>query len=353
MGSEDAAKVQSSSRRRLQKLGLLICTSFIVFVFTSSNFILNDSTGTLFFFRNRNDVRPRTVVGNGIKVPSTEQCDFIIGGFQHPQMKSKKWPTKPIWLNMYQDTISDEFHKNLINPLTNTPNGGKNYYISIKGRLRHCQGDSQTVTCANIHPTVEMRPGSLNDKYDNPFFTQYITVIRNPMTAFPATHTSKAQKYHGVVGQAPEEDWKSARDEWFTSMWTGWKAIFLSWNETKYEPGMYLVYEDLMNEETGPNTIRALANFLQTAGFDIPALHRDSDESTSFDERMACFWNHLEPTTISENEFKDYIPSYTQEQKEFLLKELSIMIDEFQSDVELVGILERYKNDIETKIPLE
>jgi hypothetical protein len=47
-------------------------------------------------------------------------------------------------------------------------------------------------------------------------------------------------------------------------------------------------------------------------------------------------------------EWPDYVPGYTKDQKEFLLKQLSIMMEENSQDVALIEILQEYHTDIRT-----
>ena len=256
--------------------------------------------------------------------------------------------TKPIWFSMFPDTISETLHKSLINSLTGTSAGGKSFYASIKGKLRHCIGSGQSVTCSNVHPKIKMSRGP--DSLSNDFYSKYIMVLRNPMGNFPSSYNAKSAKYSGIIGQVPEEDWRKVRDEWFETMWQEWKETITTWNNTSsYDVGMYFVYEDVYDATRGLKMMKKLRSFLLEAGFDVAA-----------EEALACIWynavgkDKLERFHKSNyGDYDDYVPGFLQEQKTFLLHEMEVMMKEFEDGATLVEILGGYRNDIESKIRID
>lgn len=41
-----------------------------------------------------------------------------------------------------------------------------------------------------------------------------LIALRNPITAFPSHHQSKAEAYHGQTGQVDEDSWAKFRDQY-------------------------------------------------------------------------------------------------------------------------------------------
>ncbi len=256
----------------------------------------------------------------------------------------EEWTTRPVWLTQFHHSMPHHLDEDLINPLTMTEDGAKDFYISRPG-LHKCVGDTETVTCNNIHPKL---PADINQMY-NDFFFKYILFIRNPMTAIPSSHNSKLNKFHGLQGQVPEEDWGETRDGWVERMWIQWKRSILEWRESQYELGMYLVYEDLMDVRRGPKTLMKLAGLLQEAGFDVV-----EDE-----EAISCIWyngigrNRLETHKKMGQEYEDYIPGFRAAHKDFFIKELDKLLKEIRGDDALENILLRYKWEIDGKIRVD
>ncbi len=256
--------------------------------------------------------------------------------------------TKPIWMSMTPFVISDAFHKTLINPLTGTTSGAKSYYSSMRGVLRHCIGNGQTVTCLNVHPAVEMKPG-MPDSSSKDFYSKYILVLRNPMTSLPATYNAKSNKYSKTEGQLSEDTWRAARDQWFEGMIDIWKKTLVTWNETKnYDIGMYLVYEDLYDIKRGPLLMKKLRSFLIEAGFNVAP-----------DEDLNCIWynavgeDNLKRFSKLRYDYDDYIPGFTSSQKDAMLNMLEETKKEISTDSQLVGILERYIDEIKKGLKID
>jgi len=287
-----------------------------------------------------------------VKLPSKEYVNLDV--YQHcekeeaPSVKRPdKFTTKPIWTAMMPFTLTESFHKNLINPLTGTTAGGKSFYSSIKKRLRHCIGNGQSVTCLNVHPNVEMNKG-MPDSKASEFYGKYIMVLRNPMTSLPSTYNAKSAKYGGVIGQLPEETWRIVRDQWFDNMLEAWRNSIVTWSQTTYDLGIYLVFEDLFSMERGIESMKKLRLFLQEAGFQVAT----EDELNCILYRAASK-NVLEKFQKRNYEYDDYIPSYTLEQRNKMLSLLSKMKEEFQNDSELVRILNQYVEQIETNMKID
>lgn len=263
--------------------------------------------------------------------------------FQPPPPKAKgEWSTKPLWLASHPNSLEDNTHRNLVNSITGLNAGGKSFYASSRPQqLRQCFGVTETATCSNIHPIIEMGNGGPEGKQDV-FFQQYIMAIRNPRTVLPAFHNGKAIKYHGVKGQVPEEDWRKHRDEQMQNMMDGYKVVLKTWKSLKnYQVGMYIVYEHLLDLQKGPALLLRLARLLRQAGF-----------VTAPDEDIPCMWYRalgrpaLEQYRSRGYEYEGYIPGYTKAQRDLMMRELSSLMADYSDDPDLVSILKEYHDDI-------
>jgi len=256
-------------------------------------------------------------------------------------MPKDEWMTKPLWLPQFHHSMPHHLDDKLINPLTKTEAGAKDFYTSGPG-LHQCIADTETVTCNNIYPKMDM---DINSHYDE-FYNKYILFIRNPMTAIPSSHNSKLNRFHSVIGQTPEDEWASTRDGWVAPMFKQWKNSIHSWRDSKYELGMYLVYEDLMDVNRGPQALKKMAALFKEAGFDA-----ESDE-----EAIQCIWYNgigkesIENHKIMGQEYEGYIPGFREAHKTFFLRELDKFLKEIRGDVELENILLRYKWEIDGRI---
>jgi len=136
-------------------------------------------------------------------------------------------------------------------------------------------------------------------------------------------------------------------------LWDGWKNQLISWKvhvtNQDYKVGMYLVYEHLMDAERGPAAIERLSELMQTAGFPI-APKKD----------MGCLWYQsvggkvaLEHHYKYGYHFDEYVPGYTKKQQAYLLREISNLIEQQSSDVELVNVLREFQHSIRDGLPYD
>jgi len=266
--------------------------------------------------------------------------------FQPPKAQSK-WNTKPIWIPAYPTSLKEFIHKSVINQLTGLKQGGKSYYASAKAaKLRFCFGSTETATCSNVHPMIEMAGGP--DKKSDKFYSEYVMAIRNPMAAIPAYINEKQIKYHGTIGQMTEDAWRKFRDEYFNGLIKEWITFLETWTSSNYMTGMYLVYEELHDVDQGPKALKRLRSIFRNAGF-VVAPEVD----------VSCIWfNAIGEENIQQNhmikyEYKDYIPGYTKAQKEIFLTTLSTFVDKSKGNEELTSILQKYSNTIMQTIRID
>jgi hypothetical protein len=347
MGSETEEKVRSYSnqQRKIIALCMAVC---LMLVPLSQDFHASLGTDGI-------NIDHISSIHDPIHVNLPSSTNDNLDIYQHceqeeaPSVNSPgTFTTKPIWTAMMPFTLAESFHKNLINPLTGTTAGGKSFYSSVKGKLRHCIGNGQSVTCLNVHPNVEMTKG-MPDSKASEFYGKYIMVLRNPMTSFPATYNAKSAKYSGTVGQLPEEQWRDVRDQWFDGMLEAWRNSIVTWSQTTYDLGMYLVFEDLFNMERGIGSMKKLRVFLQEAGFEVAT----EDELSCILYRAASKEDMLKKFQKRRYEYDDYIPGYTVEQQNKMLNEFLRMKKEFSNDSELIRILDQYEEEIQTTIKID
>ena len=246
--------------------------------------------------------------------------------------KPKEEWHKPLWFVTAHHTFEDSVHRELIKNITNLKVGGKSFYASIKGSLRHCIGTTETASCATSDlPTKQF------ENYQN----MYVLVIQNVKTVMPLATNKKNIKYHGIEGQMTIESWRSTRKEWFEQMVEGWIAQIQEWRDSQFDIGMYIVYEDLMDPKRGPEVVRQLAKVFKQAGFDTIDIGIDDDD----DEQMTCAWmTSIVVESIKEYhannkyEFGDYTPGYTKKEKQFMVEKLSEYMNKTSNQVVIMEI---------------
>jgi len=163
------------------------------------------------------------------------------------------------------------------------------------------------------------------------------------MTFFPSAANVKNAKYHGQIGQTPIEEWREIRDTWIDDMMTAYRDLIIEWKESSYDDGMFLVYEDLMDVNRGPDVIRRIARFVREAGFD----------TTVEDEDMSCLWyksvgdERIGQYIKNRYDYNDYVPGFTKEQQEMMMRNLKeLMVEVVGDHKELAAILKRYVTEI-------
>jgi len=278
-----------------------------------------------------------------------KNCTITFG----PTKGGTEWSTKPLWFPAHPGTIigEDSFHKQLITGITGLDAGGKSFYASSKAQ-KQCFGQTETATCLNVHPIVDMEakhPETRSEK----FFDKFVLGLRNPMYTLPAFYNGKAIKYHGLCAgcQVTEEDWRKFRDEWLEGMLDAWVNMIDTWKKmTKYQVGAYFVMEHLWDPAQGPLLLQRLANLLKEAGFSTPA-----------EEEIPCIWlkimggeKAIKAHHESPYEYKDYIPAYTVAQRSMMIEKLDELTTKYaNNDTELVEVLKQYQEEIRNTARIE
>eukprot|EP00956_Cyclotella_meneghiniana_P034948 scaffold109781_cov92-Cyclotella_meneghiniana.AAC.5 len=285
-----------------------------------------------------------------------------------PELADK---VEPLWLPAYPTSLpgrNGAIYSSFLSTLTGIESASRNYYRSSK-KLKRCHyldnANDIGVTCEIVHPIVPCDRPSPSAQSAN-FGKVVIIAIRNPITAFPAYHQEKAEKYHGAKGQVDNSDWISFRDQYVgnathSPLLEEWKRFILEWRGMDpYSVAMYLPYERWLDETAGPTQVNKLAEVLAKEG--MPVLYDsnskdDSDNPTDLD----CMWLQKVKEVMNAEDAKRteegwYITEYSLEQKQLLAKELDKFATEISQDnsrhgdTELVDILHEYRDSITTLI---
>lgn len=256
-----------------------------------------------------------------------------------PRLQESEW-RKPLWVPSFPASGSaspskkGDLTKQLIDTITGLKQGTKNYHMSIKGgKLRRCKGMSETAACTQGHPYVPVGPESQTANFQ----PWVVFAIRNFATAFPASHTDKNIAYHGAKGQAPEEQWRKVRDQYLESSMESWRDMIRWWKTAEYyQIALYLPFEWLLSPTRGPGVVHELAQVYERAGFQVAP----SDD-------ISCIWYQMASREWQRQDaLTQYVPGYTIEQRDFLVRQLEEQINETRHDIPLTSLLEEYKEDI-------
>eukprot|EP00934_Nitzschia_sp_Nitz4_P008648 Nitzschia sp. Nitz4//scaffold10_size219509//51969//53054//NITZ4_001409-RA/size219509-processed-gene-0.225-mRNA-1//1//CDS//3329532863//8638//frame0 len=262
-----------------------------------------------------------------------------------PPRKQSDW-RKPLWVPSLPASGSaspsrkGDIVKSMIDSMTGLTS--KNYHMSMRGgKLKRCYGVSETPACSQGHPYVPVGPEDQTDAFQS----DVIFVIRNFATEFPAGLTDKNMAYHGATGQATEHQWRKVRDEYFTQALQNWREMIQWWRKADYyRVALYLPFEHLLTPKKGPTLVQELANVYERAGFDVAS---SADIPCIWYQAVSGEWKRQKKLT-------EYVPGYTQAQKDTMIHELRAQIEESKDDPNLVAILEDYLHDVieNTKLDL-
>jgi len=281
-------------------------------------------------------------IPDALLLSAFEKCSSALKQLS-PVRPKEEWK-KPLWLPAFPGSGSTTVAKDgegsgnigvqLINGITGLKMGAKNYHALRKNVLKRCLSTTdETAACTNSHPLVPINP----EKQRQNFHPNVILFIRNFKSAFPAGYNDKNIAYRGLEGQFKEEDWRKVRDEWIEKSFQDWKTVVLEWKQMDgYKIGMYVPYEKMLNPGTGPALTSRLAKQFQQAGFSVPP-----------DQEMDCLWYQTVNDEWSRlKAFYKFIPGYTEQQRDFLIRELDAFRKEVVDDTELVDILNEYYIDV-------
>ena len=256
---------------------------------------------------------------------------------------------KPIWFAFYPGTWLVNNYKDFIQQLTGLNNAGKSFYARTTTMKRCIDPNSATITCQTVHPTVPMNEKLIN----HPNYESSIRIIalRNPMTAIPYHINEKGHLYHNLPPgeQVSMEEWRSVRDEHFTTMLQNWINTITTWGDSTNDKTsqatkiVYIPHEYLSSPIHGTKVFAKLLKEFKT--LNIPVTKEVEDAS--------CLWhnfNKQNPVSV-DYEYTTYQPGYTINQKNAMLEALQTLLKD-QSTL-LKTILQQYHDIILNNCPID
>jgi len=103
----------------------------------------------------------------------------------------------------------------------------------------------------------------------------------------------------------------------------------------EYTIGVYFPYERLLHPDKGPALLSELSSLLKKATFEVIA-----------DEDIPCLW-YKSVKNKRYYQYDDYLPGYTRDQKDFIVRELEQLISDNADDTALVDLLREYITEIQ------
>ena len=338
MGSESEVKIKAGHAN--QKKAICICFAIVIAL---APFLSKENSDSIkSFFGEDMKTNPKYVKLEPMPLDLSQfdQCQNMKFDVQAPA----EYTTKPIFLGSSSSNIlRNDIHSGLIDKMTGTSAGAK-LYIRSSRSVKGCIGNGQSVTCAANHDNAsDNKVGIFHDKY--------IIYTRNPFTAFPSGYNYKSEMYRHLVGQDTLETWRSVRDSWYQGTVNEFKGTIQGWTKTKFNQGMYIVFEDLFDIDNYIVVMKKLRQFLIDAGFQVVP-----------EEQLSCIWYLALGKERIENyhrhgyEYGDYKPGYTEEQKKKLiddLKEYEKALEGESDDSDLKAIVHRYVEDSERNVDID
>ncbi|KAL7530513.1 hypothetical protein ACHAWF_003408 [Thalassiosira exigua] len=298
------------------------------------------------------DPEPKTVVAVSAPTKDYSHCTN-----DPPKPKENVFVDKkvePLWLPAYPTSLPPASYAAFLEALTGVPKAAKSYYRSSPSlkRCHHVNSDFKVdaVTCEIVHPIVPCKRPSPSAQKDN-FGSKVLLALRNPLTAFPAYHQSKAEAYHNQKGQVMKEDWIKFRDDYVgdgneSPLFDEWKNFIMEWRQY------------WSHEAKGPALAGRLSRIFQEEGF--PML---------FDDGILCLWykHFYEVLSAEENKRAEegwFLPEYTDKQLEMMVRELEAFQKEIiekqdfhgekfdgrPGDAHLIGILRDYASSVKHRL---
>lgn len=145
---------------------------------------------------------------------------------------------------------------------------------------------------------------------------------------------------------------------------SNWINYIEEWKSASpyYNISLYIPYESMYSFYYGPKIIQQLIQIFENENFIIPIIVDDNDNNDNKKESpitcLQCIWYHsitkerllkYYNATMNKYEFySTYIPSYTKQQRNYMIEELKTYSDKYQiSDKIFYDIIQQYVYDIE------
>jgi hypothetical protein len=277
-------------------------------------------------------------------LPAHENCSLSFV----PSGTANASAVKPLWMPNYPSAggppSAGNFNllvRGLVAGLTGYPTGAKSFHVT-SGTVKRCRSkdpNDVVVACSCLHPIVKLAPTPGERKDD--FNAHAVLNIRNPRSSIPAYHNDKAIKYHDQHGQVSEDDWRKFRDQYLEVALGEWVEMVRYWTNSGYQM-LFLDY-DLLLSQSGYQYVEQFATVLREAGFETAA---------SGDDYKCAWYKTVGPLLRQEEMFRNYVPSYTPAQKEYMVHTLLALVDELAGDGDLTQLVQMYLNDIRAQ-PME
>lgn len=206
---------------------------------------------------------------------------------------------------------------------------------------------SELVVCKTHYPwTLVASPDEIARKRTyTPFHPRTWLLLRNPLHAIPSLANYLHEQANDMrihSQQAPQNVWRQWRDQNFRTSWQSWMDVIHTWHHqgvldavVGYNVTLYVPYERMVANDTGPVLLTRMAYELRSAGF------------TTRDD-LACWWNYiLKRQKKLKRQVVGYQPSFTTIQRDIIVRDLRRMIQQYSSiSSELTDILIQYHQEV-------
>ena len=271
---------------------------------------------------------------------------------------------KPLWIPAYPGSGS-ELLRELIPAFTGLQSSD---VYEDTGLVQTKEGMTcsapNTITCKTHWPLLDKRNPWRPARLELMSRT-VLLLLRNPAKAIPshfnfvweAQQENASALDHTV--QAPQEAWRKWRDANFKNQLKTWAWTIKRWhldtvadsNDTEpyFRIPLYLPYEELIQESTGPGLVQDMVNVFLQEGHSLP------DKAKLSSSELECLWRQvvLERPHKKRREHS-YTPGYRERQKIAFLRTFRKKLYPILSDrPALLRILQAYEKDIETNLRID
>jgi len=255
-------------------------------------------------------------------------------------------PGKPVWVAGYPGSGFD-----IVAPLSSAVSGLTAVDIYRQHTcLKPVQGTDIPISACMTHWPLVAKDSPAQVAMNDGILYQHqaVFLIRNPAQAIPSYHTRwwGAQKHIRANHEQPDEaEWLTWRDQRFDHHLHQWKKAATEWQRGIPAAGvtgigLYVPFEQLVAEDTGPALMASFANHLEHANHEVAA-------------HTSCLWKRIVQAEEARQP-KRYRHSFTRAQQQAMLTMLDEMVAIYSvSEPRLERILMGYRHDIESNLRLD